>query len=80
MEIKITETGKIKQLKMSAQKSYRQFEFDQLIDVTLSSSAPTCDFKIQIRSDEGSTKWLNITPSELAAIRETLTKSKATNT
>ena len=59
---------------MSAQKNYRKSEFDQLIDATLSSSAAACDFKIQVRSAEGSTKWLNVSAAELLAIRETLTK------
>lgn len=65
---------KLRGNKMSAQKNYRKSEFNQLIDATLSSSAADCDFKIQVRSDNGSTKWLNITATELLAIRETLTK------
>jgi len=57
---------------MNAQKKYRESEFNQLIDATLSSSAADCDFKIQVRSDDGSTKWLNISAAELLAIRKLL--------
>lgn len=59
---------------MNAQKNYRKSEFDQLIDATLSSSAADCDFKIQVRSADSSTKWLNISAAELLAIRDLLIK------
>lgn len=57
---------------MNAQKNYRKSEFEQLIDATLSSSAANCNFKIQVRSAEGSTKWLTISAAELLTIRNLL--------
>ena len=57
---------------MSAQKNYRQSEINRIIEKFLLSDAQKPDFKIQIDSDNGSTRWLNISAAELLAIRNLL--------
>jgi len=53
-------------------KNYRQSEINSLIEKFLLSDNLKPDFKIQIYSIDGSTRWLNISAAELLAIRNLL--------
>jgi len=53
-------------------KNYRQSEINSLIEKFLLSDNLKPDFKIQINSTDGATRWLNITAAELLAIRNLL--------